>query len=173
MCDKNVWWTDKLNTKRNILRNVYKKRHTQRVMEKYKELKRDLSKEIRQAKTKAWRYFCSNAESVKDVSKIVQILENPPSKQMSLLREGDGVLTPKDSIWHLVLTHFPQGRINDQHADDAVSGSPDYTGVVQFITPSKVRAALQSFGDYKSPGPDEFPPIALKKAGQLLLQHHY
>ncbi len=46
----------------------------------------------------------------------------------------------------------------------------DFTGVCQYITSNKIRAALESFGDYKSPGPDELPPIALKHLDQRHLE---
>ncbi len=38
----------------------------------------------------------------------------------------------------------------------------DFTGICQHISIRKIRAAFKSFSDYKSPGPDELPPKALK-----------
>ncbi len=171
MKPKNTWWSEKLTLKRRILKNVYRKRQVHgRVQEKYKELKRDFSEEIKRAKSQAWRSFCSKAESAKDIARLVQILENPPARMMSLLQDGE-VLTPDESIEHLLLTHFPGGKLGDQStSDDDDTGPMDLTGICQYIDDCKVQAAFASFGDYKSPGPDELPPIALKKLTRNFLK---
>ncbi len=56
------------------------------------------------------------------------------------------------------LTKTEEGADND--------GDLENSGILNFITNKKVKAALESFGDYKSPGPDEMPPIALKNMGR-------
>ena len=42
---------------------------------------------------------------------------------------------------------------------------------VAFITPQKVRYAIDSFGDIKAPGPDGIMPIVLKHIGPITLIH--
>ncbi len=168
---KDTWWTDNLTLKRRILKNVYRKRSLHpRVMEKYKELKKDFARCIKLAKTTSWRNFCTRAESAKDVAKLVQILDNPPSRLMSLLYDKE-VLPPERSLRHLLHTHFPDGEVTDgehimveevdPHSIQNSRASAS-TGICEYIDEQKVEAALASFGDYKSPGPDEIPPIALK-----------
>ncbi len=164
------WWTEKLALKRCILRNVYKQQYVHsNHMQKYKELKRELGLEIKKARQESWQTFCSKAESAKDIAKLVQILENPPARLMSLL-EGQTVLTPERSLEHLLRVHFPDGVLEKGiPANDAENTrDTDFTGVCQYINCQKVEAAFESFGDYKSPGPDELPPIALKS-----LPHQY
>ncbi len=90
---------------------------------------------------------------------------------MSLLKDNDGnVLAPADSLDHLLRTHFPDGELNGHMETQMEYEQVDFTGVCQFITSNKVKAALESFGDYKSPGPDELPPIALKHLDQKHLE---
>ncbi len=164
------WWTEKLALQRCILRNVYKQRYVHsNHMQKYKELKKELGREIKKARQESWQTFCSRAESAKDIAKLVQILENPPARLMSLL-EGQTVLTPERSLEHLLRVHFPDGVLEEGiTADDADNTrDTDFTGVCQYINYQKVEAAFESFGDFKSPGPDELPPIALKS-----LPHQY
>ncbi len=137
-------------------------------MQKYKELKKELGLKIKKARQESWQTFCSKAESSKDIAKLEQILENPQARLMSLL-EGQTVLTPERSLEHLLKVHFPDGVLEEgitAGADD--TGDTDFTGVCQYINCQKVEAAFESFGDYKSPGPDELPPIALKS-----LPHQY
>ncbi len=160
------WWTDELTLKRRILKNVYRKRSLHpRVLEKYKELRKDFSKCIKRTKRQSWQNFCTRAESAKDVARLVQILDNPPSRLMSLLHD-DEVLPPDRSVQHLLETHFPDGEIMDDETvtedDDAAPMNCSSAGVSDYIDVQKVEAAFASFGDYKSPGPDEIPPIALK-----------
>ena len=168
----NQWWSANLALKRKILRNLYGKRNLhQRLLDKYKQLKKDFTKEVSKAKEQSWRDFCTKAESAKDISKIVQILENPPQRLMSLLQDRGSVLGPEDSLRHLMETHFPEGKLSPV-LENFVMGpmDVDFTGVCQFITKSKIKSAFRSFGDYKAAGPDEIPPIALKHLNSTYLE---
>ncbi len=162
---RNTWWSKELRIKRTILKNLYVKRHIhQRVIEKYHSLRREYANDIRQAKTNSWRNFCTRAESAREISKIIRILENPPSKQMSLLQANGETLLQQESTRHLLGTHFPDGIIgNPPPAQQTIEDEEDYTGICQYISAHKVQVALDSFGDFKSAGPDGIPPIALKK----------
>ncbi len=165
MQDKKAWWTDGLAAKRKIIRNLHRKKDLHpRVEQKLKELKKEYGREITKAKKQSWRDFCTKAESAKDISKIIQILESPPKRLMSLLNKGNEILGPQESINHLIATHFPDSvlRESQENINTELDSDPDYTGIGQFITEGKVKAAFRSFGDLKSPGPDGIPPIVLK-----------
>ncbi len=87
-----------MKEKRRILKNLYRKKSRDNMqMERYEELKSDYAREIQKAKRNAWRDFCKRAESASAVSKLVQILENPPTRTMSLLNDRE-VLTPHRSV---------------------------------------------------------------------------
>ncbi len=161
------WWNESLTLKRRILKNVYRKRLTHdRVMEKYKELKKEFSNEIKRAKRNSWKDFCTKAESARDVSRLVQIMDNPPARKMSLLHNGE-ILDPGRSVERLLNVHFPDGVLGGTAIDGEGLKEPTYHGIYHYITRYKVKEALESFGDYKSPGPDEIPPKALKSVGDL------
>ena len=82
---------------------------------------------------------------------------------MSLLSKSGETLSPQDSLNHLVLTHFPDSTLEDTEPEGMASkGYTDFSGICQYITKEKIIAAFKSFGDYKSPGPDDLPPVALK-----------
>ncbi len=159
---KETWWTDSLTTKRLILKNMYKKRFVhERVVQKYRELKRDFNLSLRKARSESWKDFCTKAESATDISRLVQILENPPRRRMSVLQKDGVPLGTEDSLKMLLSTHFPDGVIGGDITPDPL-GELDFSGVCQYISVRKIKAAFKSFGDYKSPGPDELPPKALK-----------
>ncbi len=157
------WWTTEMAQKRREIKKRSRRRFKDRqAIEIISKLRREYSELIRKAKTNSWRDFVTRAKTAKEVSKIVQILENPPTKRMSLLKNEDNVLTPAGSLDYLLSTHFPDGVLRGEANDLDNSTEVDFTGVCQYMTSGKIRAALESFGDYKSPGPDEIPPIALK-----------
>ncbi len=162
---QNVWWNDSLSKLRRELRNVLEKSKTDHsLIDKYHSLKKDYAFEIRKAKRESWRSFCSKAESVKDISKIVQILDNPPRRMMSLMKADGKILDPGDSAKQLIATHYPDGVIGGclQDEEPVNDDDRDFTGICQYISSQKVKMAFKSFGDNKAPGPDEYPPIVLK-----------
>ncbi len=176
----NTWWNESLSRKRLILKHVYKNRNLHaNTGQKYLDLKKDFAKQIKKAKMDSWRSFCSSAESSREVSRLVQIIENPPKRLMSILCDtNDNTLDPSDSLKHLLRTHFPEGIINGPPLQETVMGGPDvehgdldFTGICQYITPRKVRLAFKSFGDLKSPGPDGLPPIALKNLPDVYVEY--
>ncbi len=165
--NSNTWWTDELEQRRTELKKAAKRCHNgdTGTKAKYLSLKKEYSRRIKEAKITSWRNFVSKAESAKEVSKIVQILENPPKRKMSLLTDGrNQILSPEHSLEQLLRIHFPDGLIGNQEEVEMSTeeSDTDYTGICQYITKEKVKEAFKSFGDYKSPGPDELPPIALK-----------
>ncbi len=109
--------------------------------------------------------------SAKEVSKIVRILENPPNKTMSLLTgSGGSVLSPSESLSHLLQAQFPEGELEGLMITNDDPMGVDFTGICQYISPWKVKAAFASFGDYKSPGPDGIPPKVLKCLDETTLE---
>ncbi len=161
------WWTSSLYEMRNKLKTLYRKRGTDKtILSQYRALKKTLAAAIKAARRRSWQDFCSRADSASDISKLVQILEASPEKRMSLLTKEGEILAPEESLKHLLQTHFPEGYVSDSFTKERGGGGggtrTDFTGVCQFVTPTKVARAFKSFGDYKSPGPDELPPIALK-----------
>ncbi len=140
----NTWWNDKLTQKRKILKRVYGNRHKHaNLKKKYHDLKKDFGNEIRRAKTASWRAFCSKADSSKEVSRLVQILENPPKRMMSILCDTKGdILGPEASLMHLLQVHFPDGNIGSTPEGSTPTKEPDFTGICQYITTRKVRLAF-------------------------------
>ena len=171
----NRWWTPALESLRTDLRSAYKRSvRNNTLRHKYQSLKKDYNKAIKDAKIQAWKNFLSRAESAKEVSKIVKILEDPPNRRMTLLVGNNAMtLSPEDSLKRLLGIHFPDGEIEGHiphNGESRHDEGVDFTGICQYITVQKVKAAFSSFGDYKSPGPDEIPPIVLKNLGDTHLE---
>jgi hypothetical protein len=166
------WWTGELARMREELRAVGDKRrfsdfHHQRFIA----LRLQYKYAIKNAKQQAWRQFCSEAQTAKDVGHIVKILDQGSGSRgtLSLLREGESYArTPEESVRILVDTHFP-GHITAHVVERESQGEAEtdyrYGPLYDFLTLDRVKEAINSFGAYKAAGPDGLPPIVLQKLG--------
>ena len=168
----NRWWNKELEELRRKVRALEKRRkYHPLAKEAYVDARRVYSRAISKAKKDSWRDFCSKADTTRDVARLVRCLEPKPPMRMALFAEGDETLSPCDSLKLLLSTHFPDST--------AVGGEPpllpameqDGTGVVQWINSFRVAAALKSFGDYKTAGPDGIQPIVLKNLTAAYIDH--
>ncbi len=77
--------------------------------------------------------------------------------------------TPEASINLLMDTHFP-GSIGHMIKPRVAHMLTEIENPeVEFISPTKVRKAIWSFGDLKAAGPDELKPIVLKHLGEKVV----
>ena len=92
---------------------------------------------------------------------------------MALIKDSNGV-GPDDlgtSHKNLLLHHFPQ------HVDTQPATSPDPPGapeqletILEYVTPTIVRNALNSFSPNKAPGPDDLRPKVLQNLGPKAIE---
>ena len=133
---------------------------------------------VNQKKQQAWKDYCSNAESLNDISNVLRALEGKYIRDMSLLKDNNSNFNPKEAVKILLKTHFPDhleclapdqaepelvGECLDQGAVGTGSGNGDF---LEYIDTEKVRNAMRSFGSRKAPGPDGFKPIVLKNLNE-------
>ncbi|CAB4046227.1 Hypothetical predicted protein, partial [Paramuricea clavata] len=171
------WWTTEVAKARTeVVRTGKRQGYSEHHHQLYADARRSYKKISRDAKEQSWRNFCTEAESVADISRRVKILEGARQQKVGLLQDNDGTWaqTPEDSLLMLMRTHFPdhqpteghrQCEVNDWTYDWGDFGS-QLTGITEYITTEKVKSALLSFGSYKAPGPDNLPPIVLKYMGE-------
>ena len=62
---------------------------------------------VNQKKEQAWKDFCSNAESVDDISNVLRALEGKYIRDMSLLKDNNSNFNPEEAVKILLKTHFP------------------------------------------------------------------
>ncbi len=194
----NRWWTPELEELREKVRKSFESLKRKRVgggvsfrtntagvnrtfrTEEYDNLQREYKRQIRAAKRKSWRQFCSEVESTKEISTLVRILDgNKGQKNISLLRDGTRVAkSPDEALGILMNKHFPSSVEGKKATgvDEWVSTPsplPFWKGmeeVISYITVDKVRLALESFGKMKAAGPDEMRPIILQKLDDSMLE---
>ena len=166
----NPWWNGELSKLRSEVRHLENvKNNSENNYKKYRKSWSNYRKAVNKAKKESWRNFCTKAENAKDVTKIIKSLKSKSPKGIGLLKQVDGTFcrTPKESLAALMDAHFLESvEVTDQEGVDEShnvvmnESAPD--DVEEFITPTKVRDSIGSFGPMKAPGPDNFKPIILQ-----------
>jgi hypothetical protein len=103
------WWNDELEDMKSRLKKLdINKNKTQEGKQAYQELKNEFKKAIKASKEASWQKFCTNAESTKDVSNLIKVIEgNNRLGRISILKsQNTSVITPQDSLQCLLEAHF-------------------------------------------------------------------
>jgi ribonuclease HI len=125
-----------------------------------KQARKEYHKVIRRAKRRSWKDFCEDVTDVKKAAQINKIIQAQENKALGIVNKDGLALDPKETLNHLVNTHFPgniiaAGKIKYR---DNIVDIRDET----YITDEKVKAAIDSFASHKSPGMDGIKPVVLK-----------
>ena len=178
----NSWWNKELEKLRSKVRFLRDNRFMNNVWyEKYKTIRAQYKAKIIETKRESWKNFCSKLESSKDISKTLKKLTMKPIKGISLLNHnGKESTSPEEAVDILLSAHFPEMRpytstiSNEEKVHTTnTTNNVDYSKkkeIINFITKDKVKAALKTFGNYKTPGPDEIKPIVLKNLDEKSLE---
>ena len=159
------WWNNQIDSISKELHDLAPSNHdSQEKWEAYTSLRKTLKREISKAKRQSWRDFCTDAESVKEVSKLINVLKPKPPAGIRIINKDGVALTSKHSVEELMNIHFPESVVDQDNegegtATSVISQASRHSGLESYIDTHKVRIALTSFGPYKAAGPDELKPI--------------
>ncbi|CAB4045425.1 Hypothetical predicted protein, partial [Paramuricea clavata] len=163
------WWNEQLQQlKVKLAKLGDKHRYSTQRMSAYRELRAEFVKARKLARRTSWRDFAGTADNTWDVNQKVKALEGSHNKSIGLLRNSEGYTrSPQESLQVLLDAHFPNNRPVSDDSEGQTISSFEFTNspLVSYITEERVKAALHSFGPYKSAGPDGFPPVALQALG--------
>ena len=166
----NPWWNTELDVIHKELKVLQAKSSKSRTAEDwnaYRSLKKLYGSKIRRAKRETWQKFCDDAETVKDISKIIKVLRPKPKPGISLFQNQDNVLDPKSTLGSLMDTHFLEStEVDDEEEEEAVyvrHNDKETEKFVDYISPLRVIKSLETFGPMKAAGPDDIKPIVLQK----------
>ena len=122
---------------------------------------------------RSWKHFVNNHASFKDVAAFKKILNRQQLNELGSLKKGDKILNAKESLNHLAEEHFPDCKpIPNVTILPSNTTSCDINDdSVEFISAEKVHKAINSFGDYKAPGPDGIKQLVLKKLPAKAIQY--
>ena len=166
----NPWWNTELDVIRKELVALQSKSSMSRSEEDwnaYRSMRKLYGSKIRKAKRDTWQKFCSDAETVKDISKIMKVLRPKPKQGISLFQNQDQVLSPTNTLGSLMDTHFLESTdADDDEEEEAVAvkhNDKETEKVVDYISPLRVIKSLETFGPMKAAGPDGIKPLVLQK----------
>ena len=170
----NPWWTAELESLRQELRQTGNAKHKDaRAYERFRVTLKEFRKAIFKAKQTSWRAFCTEAESARDVSSRIKMMQPKQQHGIGLLKRSDGasVSTPAESLSLLMDTHFPSSIPVVDEEEEVLGGNLMWDDVEDFVTTHKVGLALGSFGPKKASGPDGFQPQTLQNLGEREYKH--
>ncbi len=169
------WWNVELTDLYKKVKRAFshfRKHRTEETHDLLVRARRDFSHATRRAKRKEWQRFCAETGDQKKASLLNKIIKRKEIHELGILhRDGKSLETAEASMDFLLETHFPRSSSGD-HVSDAGGNERSCrttNTAANFITVHKVREALDSFGDYKAPGPDGLPPVVLKNLGSQAL----
>ena len=147
------WWSDDLARQQQEVKRLFAVQHHDLTKRNaYVEARNKYKLAIESAKKVSWRNFCSKAESTKDISTLMKIMEGANRLgRISILNktDGTGVVTPEASVKLLMETHF-EGHTEEVQSDQPMEGQDsrkvDTTKVCEYVDELKVAKAIQSFG---------------------------
>ena len=135
----------------------------------YVQCRRKLNRVVKSMRRKKWQDFVHNIDTNPEVAALNRALMRDKNQQVGLMQLPDGNLcTPEQSIALLSDTHFPKNekvppvrdRVPLEYMVDITSPK------VEFISPKRISVVIKSFGRFKGPGPDGFPPIVYYNFGE-------
>ena len=132
------------------------------------------AKELKKAKSDAWRAFCKGLKGIQGTADLGKFLKNKSIPGNCTLERIDGSFSEneEESLELLLLTHFPgEVGVTTGQAEVRLATRSDKQKVVDFITFKKVETTFSNFGDYKSPGKDGIFPVMIKKCFSHLGGH--
>lgn len=161
----NRWWNDHLEDLRSKVRRLKgQNRKNPRRARALAELSREYRTEIRKARDASFKNFCSSISSPKDIAGALRAIRKPFAPKSVLIKDSNGndPEGPKDSLQNMVAAHFPD--FSQTPPDEGDGGGE---GVIPIdISISRVKAALGSFGKFKSAGPDGIAPVVLQNVDE-------
>ena len=95
------------------------------------------------------------------------------SPEVACFEKADGTsLTPEETVTKLCDTHFPGNKpYKRTHSRTARQKTVNRNSSrAEFITTTKVKAAIKSFQPIKGCGPDDIPPIAYQNLGDSAVE---
>lgn len=170
------WWSPKLDQmKKEARRLLNKAERTRKQWDwyAYRSHASQYSKAIRKAKEESWRRFMESIESLPQMARIIKALRSDGSVQLSSVVSPQGTLTesPTETLQCMLQHHVP---IEEERWEGNNWGTVWEEGDIDQITsPERMMEALKAFHSFKAPGPDEIPPMALKRIWETPLREQF
>ena len=175
--DKPIWWSKKLEKMKKQVAKLNKryyqidKSETNRVAlrKSYSKYKKEKEK----ARTRSWQSLCEGMKDLAAPARLQRLMKLGGKKEIGTVRdkEGNFSTTPLETLNILLEHHFPdRDRINEVGELDFLDnvGRIDRNMIDKIVCKESTKAAIDTFGSFKSPGVDGVYPIMLQKGFKVL-----
>jgi ribonuclease HI len=175
------WYTPKLLHERRILWDEEKKvkeakaKNSGNLEEQkrtYNEMSKKYYKSVTKTQTIDWRHKMEEVERTQDISRIHKLIDKGQNHKVGSIKKGDGSLTHDiiDSLDVLMRAHFPEcEEISDPRNEsihkEPITDEAALVAIKNWTSVEKVKWAIDSLKEFKSPGEDGIFPAILHKAG--------
>jgi hypothetical protein len=172
------WYKDELRKEKVALQRLYRKyKKNKTAWETYLEARRKYNSNIQAAKKDSWREYVNSTADLKSAAILEKILQSSKSLNVNFIKQKDGELakSPQESLDILMSEHFPMCSPDSAKTPEELwlnsLESPREIPGLPWITVSKIRKALLSFGPDKAAGPDKLKPKLLQQLPEAALEH--
>ena len=167
------WWTNNLTAlKREVfsLKRRSARNNNLAILEQYRQARREYKEEIKTAKSKGWKKFCTEMHDTNQMARIQKVLKLGKREEIGSLKDSQGnyTNTPEETLQVLLDKHFPDKEDTGNEPETDTDTGIDNFDVYKEITEESVKASISSFKPYKSPGMDGIYPILLQKGIDFL-----
>ena len=173
-----TWWNGDLTASRKAVRRAFQlvsSRPSTGAWDSYRECVRSHKKLVRKSKRDSWKKFSSEVSTASGMSFLKKIIfRNGNAKAPCFVRDKHGTITTSinDSLSSLLEHHFPHGSNSAGFPLPVVTGlQPVSVPHCDWLSVDRIRKAISSFSDNKSPGPDNIRPIILKNLPDSVLSY--
>ena len=166
------WWSDELansRKERDQAHRAYKKNKNQQNYTQLRDKNRQNCRSYRKACRKHWQKTTTEVEDTGGLAKLVKGIRKGEIIPPTLLRRDDSYTKTREETAKLLLdTHFPEsvddenGELNSEDILEHFARHSQLSETLPYLTPDKVKLAIESFKDFKAAGPDEIKPVILK-----------
>ena len=175
---KVTWWTQELETLKKRSRRLFNKAKKTGNWDAYREALSEYSRLVRKTTRDSWRKFCSEVENTSEGARLNRVLAKSPTPAIGTLKTDSGEFTKSgdETLEVLLRTHFPDSipiPVESAPILDPLSRGgakkEDWDVAKLVFHPRPILWAINSFGAYKSPGPDGIYPALLQQGQDLLI----
>jgi hypothetical protein len=138
----------------------------------FKKAGRAYKKTIWKAKEHNWHKYVSKVEKLPDMAKLSKVLQSKLVDKLGMVRKPDGstCCSADETLEVMLREHFPGSTITELEAPDPEPTFERLIEPIPWITPSRIKEALHSFGPHKATGPDSLKPIVLQHLPEAAIE---
>ncbi len=166
------WLTREIKEAKRYTRKKLMKARTTKLDSDWRDYRKhaaDYKKELNKSKTKEWRKFCAEAESIHEKARITKVIKtdyNKPNEIQSIYKlDGTITKTPTETLDRLTEVHFgsqTQSYQSNESNNHSVNGLGSRK-LDQIYSSDRMRRAIRLFEANKAPGLDGIQPIHVQK----------